>query len=373
MSGDMSNEERRILLICPHPENTAPGQRLKYEQYLGFFRENGYAITVSPFYSPSLIRILYKPGNLFQKCFWVLAGYIRRCFDLVRLPFYDGVYVFLWATPFGTSLFERAFRLLSKHMIYDIDDLVFMKRTSNANRYVNFLKGSGKVFYLMGAADHVLVGTPYLEETAKKYNDQTMDIPVTINTEIYRPTNRYLNQGPICIGWSGSHSTSAYLHLLDKVLRDLNQRHNFKILVIGDPTFKIDGLSVEAMQWMEPTEVRDLTRIDIGLYPLPDDPWVYGKSGGKALQYMALGIPTVATAIGANFRVIEDGVSGFLVKTDEEWIERLERLIVSPDLRKAIGQAGRERVEKYYSVNVKKPTYLNILKQVYGAPGASVQ
>jgi glycosyltransferase involved in cell wall biosynthesis len=149
------------------------------------------------------------------------------------------------------------------------------------------------------------------------------------------------------------------------VLKKISNAHSVKILVIGDVSFNIDGVELEALPWRESTEVDDLRRIDIGLYPLPDEPWVYGKSGLKALQYMALGIPTVASAVGMNFKVIEDGVSGFLVKDDHEWITIIERLINDPDLRARVGEASRLRVLNTYSVKVNQPTYLSIFKEVY--------
>jgi glycosyltransferase involved in cell wall biosynthesis len=149
------------------------------------------------------------------------------------------------------------------------------------------------------------------------------------------------------------------------VLKKISDAHSVKILVIGDASFHIDGVELEVLPWRESTEVDDLRRIDIGLYPLPDEPWVYGKSGLKALQYMALGIPTVASAVGMNFKVIEDGVSGFLVKDDHEWITIIERLIDDPDLRARVGEASRLRVLNTYSVKVNQPIYLSIFKEVY--------
>jgi len=126
---------------------------------------------------------------------------------------------------------------------------------------------------------------------------------------------------------------------------------------------QIAGLEIESIPWSEKDEVEQLQRIDIGLYPLPDETWVNGKSGLKALQYMALGIPTVATAIGANFRIIENGESGFLVKTEEEWIQRLGDLIENPELRKRTGIAARKKVEETFSVKANQAIYLSILKQ----------
>ena len=358
---------KRILLICPNPEDEAPGQRLKYEQYFGYLRANGYEITVSPFITMAFWRVIYKPGHYGRKVFWTLFGYARRVFDLLRAPFYDGVYIFLWVTPFGTSFFERLFRLAARKVIYDIDDLVFLGNTSSANKVVALLRGRAKYVYLMKCADHVITCTPYLDKFVRQYNARTTDISSTINTDTYMPSNRYSNDQPLVIGWSGSLTTAPYLRLLEKPLLRLKEKHDFKLLVIGDPNFKMPGLEVEAIPWRLATEVRDLSRIDIGVYPLPDKEWVYGKSGLKALQYMTLGIPTVAAAIGANFRVIEDGVSGYLVKTEEEWLSRLESLVTDAQLRRKIGEGARKRVEASFSIKVNRDTYLGIFKNIYGA------
>jgi glycosyltransferase involved in cell wall biosynthesis len=362
----MTQKTKKILVLSPHPERTAPGQRLKYEQYFDYLQEYGYETTVSPFITEKFQSIIYKKGYIVQKIFWTLIGYLKRIYDLSRIPLYDGVYVFLYVTPFGPPFFESIMRHLAKKYIYDIDDMVFLGQKSNVNPIAYWLKGKKKMGYLMKHAAHVITCTPYLNEYAKKYNKNTTDISSTIKTDIYLPVNNYKNDHTIILGWSGSHSTSQYLYLLEDTLKNLSKKHTFKLLVIGDDQFDIAGVNVESIQWSEKSEVEDLQRIDIGLYPLPDDPWVYGKSSLKALQYMALGIPTIATGIGTTHRVIEDGNSGFLVQNNKEWLEKLELLITDSELRKKIGEKARIRVKKFYSVKVNAPTYLSIFKMVYG-------
>ncbi len=141
----------------------------------------------------------------------------------------------------------------------------------------------------------------------------------------------------------------------------MKETTDFRLLVIGDKEFKMEGVDVTSIAWQESTEVIDLSKIDIGLYPLPDEEWVLGKSGLKALQYMALGIPTIATAIGANFRVIEHGVSGYLVKDDQQWLDAIIALANDSQLRESIGTKAAERVEQYYSINANAPVYLKIM------------
>ena len=357
--------KKHILVICPYPENEVPAQRLKYEQYFEHFRRNGYRITVSPFFELSFYKILYSRGNYTRKILGTIWGYAKRVIQIFQIPLYDGIYIFLYVTPFGGSLFERIYRSLSRRLIYDIDDLAFMGKTSKNNYLIASLRGPEKYFYLMKAADHVITCTPYLDLIVKKYNSKTTDISSTINMDKYVPIEKYKNDHRLTLGWSGSHSTVPYLQLLAPVLQRLREQYDFKLLVIGTSNFSIEGIDVEAIPWSAANEVHDLSRIEIGLYPLPNEEWVLGKSGLKALQYMALGIPTIAAAIGANFRVIEDGISGYLVNSDDEWLIRLKALIDSSDLRQQIGTKGRLRVEKYYSVISNEPVYLDIFRSVY--------
>ena len=356
---------KRILVVCPHPENVAPGQRLKYEQYFGHWRAHGYEVVVSPFMSRRFQRIVYQPGRLLEKVFWTLWGYLRRIRDLLRAPFYDGAYIFLWVTPFGPPVFEWLYHLALRRFVYDIDDMVFLGHASSANRFVKILKGRQKMVYLMRKAEHVIVCTPTLEEFVKRHNNCTTDISSTIDTDTYIPANPYANDRLLTLGWSGSLSTAKYLHLLDQVLLDLSEEIDFRLKVIGDPDFEIEGLEVIATAWNESAEVKELQDIDIGLYPLPDDDWVLGKSGLKALQYMALGIPTVATRIGANTRIIRDGENGVLVNDSAEWKATILELAADPELRRRVGLEAARTVVERFSVRANQEVYLKVLDGVF--------
>jgi glycosyltransferase involved in cell wall biosynthesis len=357
---------KRIVVICPHPEGVAPGQRLKYEQYFNHFRENGFEVVVKPFMTNRFWDIVYKKGNIAEKIFWTVYGYIRRIALIPFLPFYDGVYVFLNVTPFGFPVLESVYATLNPQMIYDIDDLVFLGNTSKVNSLVSLLKRPEKYTYLMRHAKHVIVCTPYLQQYALERNNHVTDISSTINTDTYLPVNAYSNERPLIIGWSGSHSTLKYFYLLKDILLELRKEFNFKILIFGVQECKMDGLDIEVVPFHESMEVPTLQRLDIGVYPLPlDEQWVYGKSGLKALQYMALGIPTVATSIGANLRIIESNVSGILVTNKDEWLSALKKLMHDSEMRKKIGLSGNEKVVAEYSIHANKETYLNILHAVF--------
>ena len=353
-----------MLVICPHPVGYAPGQRLKYEQYFDIFRENGYDITVSSFMSERFQKIVYQKGKYLEKIVWTIAGYFKRIFDLFRIRKYDVVYVFLWAAPFAPPVFEKLTRALAKKMVYDIDDLVFLNPPSSSNPLIHYLRSPKNHISLMKSADHIITCTPYLDQFVRKYNQRTTDISSTINTALYRPKSDYSVKEKFVIGWSGSHSTSKYLHLLDNVFRDLAKEYSFKLLVMGDAGFSLDGVEVEALPWKEEYEVAVISRFDIGVYPLPNEEWVLGKSGLKALQYMALGIPTVATDIGTIHRIIRDGENGFLISNEEQWKQTISSLIMDQCLREKTGRKAVVTVEKFYSVSANKDRYLSILNSL---------
>lgn len=310
--------------------------------------------------------ILYTKGRIPEKMFWVAWGYVRRLFTAFTLRRYHVVYVFLWVTPFGYPLYERIYAAINPHIVYDIDDAIFIKAKSLVNRSMDFLRGMNKPFYLMRTAMHVIACTPYLTDTAKKYNQKVTDISSTINTEAYQPANHYNNNHKLVLGWSGSHSTSPFLHLLKEVLLEVQQKISFKLIVMGEADFKMEGIKdLEAIPWSVEDEVPTLQRFDIGLYPLPlDSDWVLGKSGLKALQYMAVAVPVVATAIGANYRIMENGKTGMLVKTKDEWVAAILTLAANPELRKQMGLAGCKNVEASYSIHANAPTYLGIINEV---------
>lgn len=358
----------RMVVLCPYPEDRAPSQRLKFEQYYPSWREAGWEVDVRPFWDEEAWEILYEPGLRARKAAALVRGLARRRRDLAAARRADLVYLHLEAVPLGPPWLERAIVRAGVPLVYDVDDLVHMPHGSRANPFMRWLRGGRKVFELMAMADHVVVCTPHLERIASSYAGRVTDISSTIDTDVYRPRPHRERTEGVVVGWSGSHSTSPYLHLLDDVLRELHREEGIRVRVIGDPDFRIEGVPVEATEWRLDSEVEELSEIDVGVYPLPREEWVLGKSGLKALQYMALEIPTVAERIGANLRIIDDGESGLLVEGREAWLEGLRRLVRDPDLRRRIGRAGRRTVVERYSVRANEATYLEVLESVAGRP-----
>ncbi|MBL0272546.1 MAG: glycosyltransferase family 4 protein [Chitinophagaceae bacterium] len=363
----MEKKGKKILVLCPSPKGTAAAQRLKYEQYFSLLEEEGYKFVISSFQSERFWKIIHRPGYVIEKIFWTSLGYFRRFFDLIRAPFFDGVFVTLWVTPLGFPFFERILLLANKKIIYDIDDMIFLDKVEFIKKNMfQRLKGIKKPIVLMRYARYVIVCTPRLEEIALELNKyrQVIDISSTFNTNRFLPVINYDDKEIVTIGWTGTHSTLPFLEMLQPILSEINSKRRILLLVIANKNYEMTNVPTEFVSWNEKTEIEDLQRIDIGLYPIPMSEWSLGKSSLKALTYMSIGIPFVATAFGTNFRIMEDGVQGFLVKTNQEWVNRIITLIDNVSLRKKMGIAGRKRVEEQFSIKANFPKYLKVFKTV---------
>jgi glycosyltransferase involved in cell wall biosynthesis len=358
---------KKVLILCPSPQGTAATQRLKYEQYLGLLEKEGYRFTISNFQTNRFWRILYQSGRVPEKIFWVIIGYLHRIYDLLRAPFYDAIFVNLWVTPIGWPFFEHLLFLFNQNVIYDLDDMLFIGTDSNkGKRWLDKIKGRKKPVVLMKKACYVIVCTPKLEEIALSLNryKRAIDISSTFDTERFIPVSSYKKNEVTTIGWTGTHSTIPFLRTLEPVLQAVAKVRKIRLVVIADKEYIMPGVDTEFIRWKRETEVEDLQKFEIGLYPIPANEWSLGKSSLKALTYMAIAIPAVATAYGTNYRIIEDGIDGVLVKNNQEWLQRIIELIDDVELRKRIGLAGRNRVEKYYSLKANLPKYLQVFKTV---------
>jgi glycosyltransferase involved in cell wall biosynthesis len=366
----MSKEKKskKILIICPYPKNTAAGQRLKYEQYISDWELSNYQVEISPFMNLRMWEVVHKKGHTLRKLGWTLLGLLKRATEIFRLKKYEIIYIHMYVDPIGTSLFERIYRLLSKKIIYDLEDNRLLGANKEVKGIAQMLRGTGKTRFLVKSADHVITSSPALNDTCLQINEkgQSTYISSSINTDRFVPNNKYTNENKVTIGWTGTFSTRPYLDLLRPVFVELRKQRDFKLIVISNFEYDFPEIDLEVIQWSAEKEVEDLQKIDIGVYPLPLDDWVMGKSGLKAIQYMSFGLPCVATDISTVQQFIIDGKNGFLVKTDDEWVNKLVELIDSPSLRKEVGENARKTVLEKFSKHVVKRQYLSILDSIVG-------
>jgi glycosyltransferase involved in cell wall biosynthesis len=356
----------KVLAWVPEPLDVNPGQRYRIEQWDPYLRRQGVEIAYSPFSSASVAALMKSPGHVGAKARGVLTALWRRLREASSVSECDLVYVFREGALLGPALAERA---LARRLpfVFDFDDAVWVRYVSPANSYLSYLRFPGKTATLCRLARHVMAGNPYLRDYAARYNERVTIVPTTIDTARYEVRPRRVNAVPV-IGWTGSYSTEQYLRLVRTVLERLRKRREFRFAVVGGRGFAVDGVEVEHRPWRSATEVDDLRDFDIGIMPLPDTEWERGKCGLKALQYMALEIPAVASPVGVNRDIIQHGTNGLLASTEEEWAAALERLLSDASLRRALGRAGRATVEAGYSAAVQAPRVAEIFRSAVRTP-----
>jgi len=341
----------------------AAGQRLKFEPHFKDLRNAGYEISVHSFMHIKLWRIASLKGYSIQKIFWTLMGLFQRLRLLSSLKKYDCIYIFMNVFPFGPPILEKLYIKLSRKVIFDIEDDLLADDPGSINWLASILKSKKKSKYLIENSDHVITSSPDL---ARKCNaisrkDNAVFIPPTLETSRFIPKKTNKNK-KIVIGWTGTFSSRSFLDEIIPELEQLYRKKDFKFMVIGNFQLENKNLDLDVLQWSEVNEINQLQNFDIGLYPLPKSKWVSGKSGLKALQYMAMGIPAVCSAVGNVLNFIEHDKDGILIYNKNEWVDSLGALIDNAEKRKSIGSNARSKFIKDFSQDTIFKKYLDLIK-----------
>ncbi len=351
----------KALFLVLHRRDRSPGQRYRHEQYLSFLQASGMGCTFSPLLDEKGDRVFYGQGNVFSKIQVGFKALWRRWKDLQRANKFDLIYIYRDAFFFGT-FFEKRLAKKKAKIIYDFDDAIWLMDKNPNQGIFNLLKNPNKTSKIVSLADIVIVGNEYLATYAKQFNQNIKIIPSTIDFSKYIPTPK--SKDKICIGWTGSFSTIKHFEIAIPALTVIKEKYSDKVYfkVIGDPSYSNQVLDVKGIKWASETEVEDLSELDIGIMPLPDNEWTRGKCAMKGLQYMALEIPTIMSPVGINSEIIKDGENGFLASSTNEWVNKLVLLIENESARKKLGKAGRKTVEKDYSVEANKDKWLKVFQ-----------
>lgn len=354
----------RVLFLTRYPEAGA-SSRYRVYQYLPYLRRQGVDYVVSPFMSERMYAMAFQPGHHLSKGMFALAAILGRLGWLLRARRFDLVYLQRECLPFGPSVLERAFRRMGLRTVFDYDDALFIFKPSERNPLASKLRRPEKVLEIFRTVNCVLAGNDYLRDQAAQYCKDARTFLVAEDTHrlTQRPSHRQTER-PV-LGWLGSNSTEKYLHLIAPALQEVSRRYPGMILrIVGGGRFHCDGVTVEHHEWSLESEVSLLHGFDIGLMPLPLEEWSRGKSGGKARTYMAAGLPAVCTRIGFNCQLIQDGETGFLAETMEEWVRALSHLVENVALRQRIGDAARREVEEHYSLERLGPEFVKTLQEI---------
>lgn len=342
----------RVLILTPYQYGSAPGPRTSIEQWEAPLASAGITFEYAPFESERLHDILYAPGHTAAKAAEMVRGLVRRLPLMKRLSEFDAVLVYREAALLGPAFLERWVAHTRTPIIYQLDDPLYVPYRSPANGYLSYLKCFGKVKSIIKLSKVVIVNSPQHRDFAAPFTDNLWEIPSVVDETTFNVVPRAPPNGrQVCVGWSGSASTVANLQVIRGVLGSVGDRSDVRLRFIGGTDFDLPGVDHVAVPWRAETEVEDLRQFDLGLVPLPTTAWTRRKFYVKLIQYMALGIPPIASPLGANPYVIDHGRNGFLASTTAEWQDTIGKLIAHPDLRAEVGAAAAADARAKYTVS----------------------
>lgn len=353
-----------ILFLSTYPIDKGPSQRFRIGIYLDRLRKEGHHVEYRPFYSPEAWEILYVKGKFIKKAMTLVPGYFGRWRLLLQLKKWDTIVIQREVSPLGPPIFAfLAAKVWRKRIIYDFDDAVWIPNFTAENATFHRLKAYWKTRYTMKWSEGVIAGNDYLADYARQYADKVVVIPTVVDTDSSHRSERDRSQqiGTPVIGWTGSISTIEHLKRLNSVLSQLQSKIPFKMRVIANKEPNLSDLEYTYIPWNRATEISELDKLDIGLMPLPNDPWSNGKCGFKAIQYMSMGIVAVVSPVGMNKQLIHQDVNGILCSTDEEWAEQLESLLKDAQKRIKLGENAVRTIEERYSLNSQLPALIKVL------------
>ncbi len=353
----------RVLFFTKYSRR-GPSSRYRVLQFIPHLQSEGIECVVHPLHTDDYMDAIYSKRR--KGAGYYAGRFIRRIGSIAALGGSSAVFIQKELVPYFPPLLEWYLHARKIKVIYDLDDAIHLNYSLSANRLVRFLLGK-KIPKALGWSGVVLAGNRFLQSYASRFNPNTVRFPTVVDTLRYRPGERRDGEegagGVPLIGWIGTSETVVHLQYLENVLRRLAGERRFKLLVIGVPGTALEGIDVETVTWSEETEVYQLSRCSIGLMPHKPIEFVKGKCGLKLLQYMASGLPVVASPEGGGEDIIVDGENGFIARDDHQWLQRLKMLLDDPSLRRRFSEQGRNTVESRFSLEVWSSRMAGLIKK----------
>ena len=355
----------KVLFLTKYARNGA-SSRYRTFQYLPWFEEAGIHCQVMPLFDEAYLIHRYQSGRGHASD--VLRAFLRRLGALATARRFDLVVVEYELLPYFPALPERWLGLLGVPYVVDYDDALFHQYDQHKSGWVRRLLGR-KIARVMRGAKLVTAGNAYLADYARSAGAARVEfIPTVIDLDRYpRASATRPPDAPLTIGWIGSPSTAKYLQAIAPALTEVCAGVKVQVRLIGSGPIELPGVPMEVLPWDEATEVSNMQQFDVGIMPLPDEPWALGKCGFKLIQYMACSLPVVASPVGVNREIVEPGVNGYLAATPADWTQSLTALLKDADLRRRMGQAGRKKVELEYSLQVTGQKLARLIESIAAA------
>jgi glycosyltransferase involved in cell wall biosynthesis len=358
---------KRIAALVPNLPGTAPGQRVRIETWATHLEQFGWTVDLYPFEDTRLNEVFYRSGYNMAKISRLAICYLRHVRLVRRLPPYDVILIYREAALIGPALLERLARRSGTPMVYDLDDPTFLSYRSPTSGWASLLKFPRKTRSLFRLADHVITINNLIGDYARRDNPAVTVVPNFVDMKRYGDAGTPPEKG-FTLVWTGSHTTMPNLQTIAPALRRLQAECHAPLRVVGNGTPDLPGVHTEVRQWSAANEARDIADCHVGLLPVNDQPWNRWKFFLKCVQYMAAGLPVVARRIGSNDEVVDDGVNGFLVETQDEWYDRLKALADDPALRRRMAAAARATAVERFSPETQMSRVAAVFNSVVEGP-----
>jgi glycosyltransferase involved in cell wall biosynthesis len=307
------------------------------------------------------IENLYSDGGLPFSI--ILSGYLKRIFWLLRACSFDLIWIEKELFPWLPSWAEDILVCFHIPIVVDYDDAISHPYAFHKNRIVKAILGN-KIDKIMREAALVIVGNDYLGQQAQRAGAKRVEyIPSVVDQHKWFPKTP--SKIGFRIGWIGSPVTAPYLSIIKEPLMKLCDDPGTTLVIIGAGSHDyLPGVRKVELPWTEETEARNVNSFDVGIMPLPNGHFEEGKCGYKLIQYMASGLPVVASPVGVNKQIVDEDVTGYLASNAEEWYSVLFDLRNNIEKRAKMGEAGRKKFEEKYSLDITAPRLLNLLISV---------
>jgi Glycosyltransferase len=349
----------RILLLSRYGRLGA-SSRIRSYQFLPLLAERGIEVTVAPLLADNYLQRLYTTGKR-RGVTETLRAYLRRSKEIARTRRFDLLWVEGEIFPWFPFWLEHSLTQGIPPYVVGYDDAIFYRYNLHSNPIVRRIY-AGKIEQVMRGARLVIAGNDYLADYAQVSGAQNVAyLPSVVDTDRYQPSLKK-NNSVFTIGWIGTPVTAPFVNGIAAALIAACDGGSAKTVLVGAGEAASKSLSAEVRPWREDSEIPDIQSFDVGIMPLPDEPFERGKCGYKLIQYMACGLPVIASPVGVNSRIVEHGVNGFLATTHQEWVKAIRALKENPELRTRMGAAGRKKVEREYSLTLAAAKLSSLLR-----------
>jgi glycosyltransferase involved in cell wall biosynthesis len=351
----------RVLAFTVKPRESADS-RYRILQYEAIAKQDGVLIEHRSLMDAKYLRWQTKNTHVLLRTLLYPAMLALRFWQvLFEAPKYDAVWILREMAPFGPPLLEKLLVRTCKRVILDVDDALHISEKLSSRLIPRLLRDNGKFARMAHAYSAVICGSRNLADYYRQYSQNVSIVPTAVDADRYGKIARA--PSPLVrIGWIGTPLNRHNVETLRPVLTQLARERRFELVLVGlNEPFDWSLPAIRYVEWKLREELAFFANFDIGVMPLQDSAFARGKCAFKLIQYMAAGLPVVASPVGANCQVVQDGANGFLAGTDEEWISRLRRLIDDAGLRERMGTNGRAMVRKSYSAQGLWPVYSMIL------------